>query len=46
MSAIQQATPNNGYIGIQMFDGAVYILGACICLFLKFRLTGSLFAKY
>ncbi|KAI7860240.1 major facilitator superfamily domain-containing protein [Circinella umbellata] len=46
MSAIQQATPNNGYIGIQMFDGAVYVLGAFICLFLKFRLTGSLLSKY
>ena len=46
MSAIQQATPNNGYIGIQMFDGAVYVLGAFICLFLKFRVTGSLLSKY
>ncbi|KAI7860226.1 major facilitator superfamily domain-containing protein [Circinella umbellata] len=45
-AAIQQATPNNGYIGIQMFVGAVYVLGAFICLYLKIRLTGSLFAKY
>ncbi|KAI9269206.1 major facilitator superfamily domain-containing protein [Phascolomyces articulosus] len=46
-AAIQQATPNNGYLGIQMFDGAVYVLGAMICLYLKLRLTNwSLFAKY
>ena len=45
-AAIQQATPNNGYIGIQMFVGAVYVLGAFICLYLKIRLTGSLLAKY
>ncbi|KAI9269223.1 major facilitator superfamily domain-containing protein [Phascolomyces articulosus] len=46
MAAIQQATPNNGYLGVQMFDGAVYVLGALVCLYLKFRLTGSLLSKY
>ncbi|KAI9269191.1 major facilitator superfamily domain-containing protein [Phascolomyces articulosus] len=46
MAAIQQVTPDNGYIGIQMFDGAVYVLGALICVFLKYRLTGgSLLSK-
>ncbi|KAG2217423.1 hypothetical protein INT45_013754 [Circinella minor] len=45
-AAIQQATPNNEYIGIQMFTGAIYILGTFICLYLKFRLTGSLVSKY
>ncbi|KAI7860372.1 major facilitator superfamily domain-containing protein [Circinella umbellata] len=45
-SAIQEATPNNGYIGIQMFVGAVYVLGSLICIILKYRLTGSLFSKY
>ncbi|KAI9495847.1 major facilitator superfamily domain-containing protein [Zychaea mexicana] len=45
-AAIQQATPNNGYLGIQMFDGAVYACGAFICLYLKYRLTNSLFKKF
>ncbi|KAI9278837.1 major facilitator superfamily domain-containing protein [Phascolomyces articulosus] len=45
-AAIQQITPNNGYFGIQMFSGAVYVLGAMICIYLKYRLTGSLLAKY
>ncbi|KAG2217422.1 hypothetical protein INT45_013753, partial [Circinella minor] len=40
-AAIQDATPNNGYIGIQMFNGAIYVLGAFICLYLKYRLTGG-----
>ncbi|KAI9248414.1 major facilitator superfamily domain-containing protein [Sporodiniella umbellata] len=43
-SAIQLATPNNGFIGIQMFSGAVYITGSAICMYLKLRLTGSLFS--
>ncbi|KAG1443527.1 hypothetical protein G6F56_010642 [Rhizopus delemar] len=43
-SAIQLATPNNGFIGIQMFSGAVYITGSIICIILKVRLTGSLFS--
>jgi MFS family permease len=41
-SAIQMATPDNGYIGIQMFSGAVYIFGSLICLTLKIKMTGSL----
>ncbi|GAN02377.1 hypothetical protein MAM1_0021c01820 [Mucor ambiguus] len=43
-SAIQEATPENGYIGVQMFSGAVYIFGALICVFLKVKMTGSLFS--
>ncbi|KAI9495830.1 major facilitator superfamily domain-containing protein [Zychaea mexicana] len=46
-AAIQQSTPDHGYLGIQMFTGAVYIAGALICIYLKLRLTGgSLFKKY
>ncbi|KAI9269221.1 major facilitator superfamily domain-containing protein [Phascolomyces articulosus] len=45
-AAIQQVTPNNGYLGIQIFDGSVYVLGAIICLYLKYRLTGSILSKY
>ncbi|KAI9478842.1 MAG: major facilitator superfamily domain-containing protein [Benjaminiella poitrasii] len=43
-SAIQQATPNAGYIGVQMFSGAVYIFGSLICIALKIKMTGSLFS--
>ncbi|KAI9475743.1 MAG: major facilitator superfamily domain-containing protein [Benjaminiella poitrasii] len=43
-SAIQQATPNAGYIGVQMFSGATYIFGALICIALKIKMTGSLFS--
>ncbi|KAI9490439.1 major facilitator superfamily domain-containing protein [Zychaea mexicana] len=45
-AAIQQATPNNGYLGVQMFTGAVYVCGALICLYLKYRLTRSLWSKF
>ncbi|CEG63522.1 hypothetical protein RMATCC62417_00651 [Rhizopus microsporus] len=41
-SAIQLATPNSGYIGVQMFSGGVYILGSLICVALKVKMTGSL----
>lgn len=43
-SAIQQATPGGGYIGVQMFSGAVYIFGSIICIILKLKMTGSLFS--
>ncbi|KAI7901826.1 major facilitator superfamily domain-containing protein [Cokeromyces recurvatus] len=43
-SAIQQATPNAGYIGVQMFAGAVYIFGSLLCVALKVKMTGSLFS--
>ncbi|KAI8364424.1 major facilitator superfamily domain-containing protein [Blakeslea trispora] len=43
-SAIQQVTTNHGYIGVQMFSGAVYIFGALICIFLKWKRTHSLFS--
>ncbi|KAI9311979.1 major facilitator superfamily domain-containing protein [Dichotomocladium elegans] len=45
-AAIQMATPGNGYIGIQMFIGAVYICGAAICLILKYKMTKSLVSFY
>ena len=45
-AAIQNVTPNNGYIGIQMFNGSVYMCGALICLYLKYRVTnGNLLAR-
>ncbi|CAO3671077.1 unnamed protein product [Rhizopus stolonifer] len=43
-SAIQMATPDHGFIGIQMFAGSVYLLGSLICIALKFKMTGSLFS--
>jgi MFS family permease len=43
-SAIQEATPNAGYIGVQMFSGAVYIFGSLICVGLKLKMTGSIFS--
>ncbi|KAI9495831.1 major facilitator superfamily domain-containing protein [Zychaea mexicana] len=43
-AAIQQAVPDNGYLGVQMFVGSVYVGGAFICLYLKYRLTRSLLA--
>ncbi|KAG2226892.1 hypothetical protein INT45_010171 [Circinella minor] len=43
MAALQES---HGYLSIQMFDGTVYVTGALICLFLKYRLTrGSLLSK-
>ncbi|CAO3586422.1 unnamed protein product [Absidia cylindrospora] len=42
-SAIQEATPGGGFIGVQMFAGAVYLFGALICFGLKIKLTKSLF---
>ncbi|KAI8143612.1 major facilitator superfamily domain-containing protein [Fennellomyces sp. T-0311] len=45
-AAIQQSSPDNGYLGIQMFIGSVYVGGALICLYLKYRLTGSLISVY
>ncbi|KAI7860373.1 major facilitator superfamily domain-containing protein [Circinella umbellata] len=45
-AVIQQITPNNGYIGVQIFSGSVYIIGSIICIILKYRLTGSLLAKF
>ncbi|KAI9269222.1 major facilitator superfamily domain-containing protein [Phascolomyces articulosus] len=36
----------SGFLGVQMFVGSVYVAGAIICLYLKYRLTGSLLAKY
>jgi predicted MFS family arabinose efflux permease len=44
-SAIQQVTPGGGYIGVQMFSGAVYIFGSLICVALKWKMTGSLFSN-
>lgn len=44
-SAIQQATPGGGYIGVQMFSGAVYIFGSMICVALKWKMTGSIFSN-
>ncbi|CAO3647388.1 unnamed protein product [Cunninghamella echinulata] len=43
-SAIQSATPNNGYIGVQEFSGCTYLLGAIICIILKLKLTKSFFS--
>lgn len=40
-SAIQNITPNNGYIGVQMFSGSVYLCGSLICMILKIKMTGS-----
>ncbi|KAK4515542.1 uncharacterized protein ATC70_010492 [Mucor velutinosus] len=44
-SAIQEVTPGNGYIGVQMFSGAVYLFGSLICVLLKWKMTGSLFSN-
>jgi MFS family permease len=44
-SAIQEATPNQGYIGVQMFSGSVYLFGSLICIFLKLKMTGSIFSN-
>ncbi|KAG2213129.1 hypothetical protein INT47_011278 [Mucor saturninus] len=44
-SAIQQATPGGGYIGVQMFSGAVYLFGSLICICLKWKMTGSLISN-
>ncbi|KAI8341496.1 major facilitator superfamily domain-containing protein [Chlamydoabsidia padenii] len=41
-SAIQNATPELDYIGVQMFSGAVYLFGALICFGLKIKMTKSL----
>lgn len=41
-SAIQNATPGGGYIGVQMFSGAVYLCGALLCFGLKLKMTKSL----
>ncbi|ORY95385.1 major facilitator superfamily domain-containing protein [Syncephalastrum racemosum] len=43
-SAIQMATPGGGYIGIQMFCGALYVCGAFICFGLKIKRTKSVFS--
>ncbi|KAI8367187.1 major facilitator superfamily domain-containing protein [Choanephora cucurbitarum] len=43
-SAIQEATPEHGYIGVQMFSGSVYLFGALICLILKWKKTHSFFS--
>ncbi|KAI8379137.1 major facilitator superfamily domain-containing protein [Radiomyces spectabilis] len=43
-SAIQTATPNEGYIGVQMFAGSVYIFGSLMCIVLKIKMTKSVFA--
>jgi MFS family permease len=40
-SAIQKATPQQDYIGVQMFAGAVYLFGALICFGLKIKMTRS-----
>jgi MFS family permease len=44
-SAIQQATPGGGYIGVQMFSGSVYLFGSLICVLLKLKMTGSVFSN-
>ncbi|GAA5798976.1 hypothetical protein HPULCUR_004385 [Helicostylum pulchrum] len=44
-SAIQEATPGGGYLGVQMFSGSVYIFGSIICVALKYKMTGSLFSN-
>ncbi|KAI8066687.1 major facilitator superfamily domain-containing protein [Gongronella butleri] len=43
-AAIQQATPGEEYIGVQMFSGAVYIFGALLFVIIKWRRTHSLIA--
>ncbi|CAO3698823.1 unnamed protein product [Rhizopus stolonifer] len=43
-AAIQLATPNNGFLGIQLFTGVLYILGGSICFFLKVKMTKSFFS--
>ncbi|KAI8091012.1 major facilitator superfamily domain-containing protein [Gilbertella persicaria] len=43
-SAIQQITPEQSYIGVQIFSGALYILGALICLILKLKINKSFFS--
>ncbi|KAI8882247.1 MFS general substrate transporter [Backusella circina FSU 941] len=44
-SAIQNITPNEGYIGVQMFSGSVYLCGSLICMILKIKMTGSAFSR-
>ncbi|KAL0081133.1 major facilitator superfamily domain-containing protein [Phycomyces blakesleeanus] len=45
-SAIQLSTPDNSFIGVQMFSGSVFIIGAMICLVMKIKITKSLFSVY
>jgi MFS family permease len=44
-SAIQQATSNQGYIGVQMFSGSLYLFGSIVCILLKVKMTGSLLSN-
>ncbi|ORX61912.1 MFS general substrate transporter [Hesseltinella vesiculosa] len=41
-AAIEQSTPGNGYIGVQMFSGVVYIFGGLLFIIIKMRKTGSI----
>ncbi|CAO3698835.1 unnamed protein product [Rhizopus stolonifer] len=43
-AAIQLATPNNGYLGLQLFSGLLYVLGGTICFLLKIKMTKSFFS--
>ncbi|KAI7864273.1 major facilitator superfamily domain-containing protein [Spinellus fusiger] len=45
-SAIQASTPNESFIGIQMFCGAVFFVGAISSMIVKLRVTKSLFSIY
>ncbi|KAI9248418.1 major facilitator superfamily domain-containing protein [Sporodiniella umbellata] len=45
-AAIQMATPNNGFIGIQLFSGALYIVGGLIVYALKVKMTKSFFSIF
>jgi MFS family permease len=44
-SAIQNVSPGDGYIGIQLFSGSVHLLGVLACIVLKIKLNGSLFSN-
>ncbi|KAI9016476.1 major facilitator superfamily domain-containing protein [Phycomyces nitens] len=45
-SAIQASTPDEGFIGVQMFSGAVFIFGSMICLVMKIKITKNFFSVY
>ncbi|KAI7872934.1 major facilitator superfamily domain-containing protein [Spinellus fusiger] len=45
-SVIQESTPNNSFIGIQMFCGSVFFVGAISAIIVKLRITKLLFSIY
>ncbi|KAI7870625.1 major facilitator superfamily domain-containing protein [Spinellus fusiger] len=45
-SAIQNFTPNASFIGVQIFCGSTYILGAISAMIVKLRVTKSLISVY